>query len=192
YVFTKEYPYVHILGASFSYGIDDGCLEGLTVRGEFAYTRGDKSGYGEDGRQLGLTDVDRYNYVIGLDKYFFVKYLFSFQFIQMIDSKSGAVDPRTGVKYPLILGPTYHPRSQTETMLSLKVSTQYLWDRLKPEILVLWGQHDDWRVSPQVSYEITDDIVANLGANLFYGPEYTLYGQFKDDKQVFAGLKYGF
>ncbi len=192
YIFTKEYPYVHILGTSFSYGIDRGLLEGLTIRGEFAYTRGDRIGYGEDGRQVGLTEVDTYNYVIGLDKYFFVKYLFSFQFIQMITSKSGVDDPRTGVSYPLLQGATYHPRSQCETMLSLKVATQFLWDRLKPELFVLCGQHGDWRVSPAVSYEITDDIVANVGTHLFYGPDYTLLGQFKDNKQVFAGVKYGF
>ena len=125
--FTKKYPYIHVLGTSCSYGFNSGALEGLTLRGEFAYVRGDRNGYGEDGSQKGLTNVDRYNYVIGLDRYFFVKYLFSFQFIQFIDSKDTVTDPVTGKEYQLLMGPTYHPRDQVETMFSLKVSTQYFW-----------------------------------------------------------------
>ncbi len=189
--FTKKYPYVHVMGGSGSYGINSGMLEGLTIRSEFAYTHGNECGFGEDSKQIGLTDVDNYNYMVGLDKYFFVKYLFSFQFIQFIDSKSQA--STDGINYyPLIMGPTYHPREQMETMLSLKVSTQYLWDRLKPEVLALYGQHGDWRVSPQARYEITDNLILTVGAHILLGSETTLFGQFHDNKEMFLTMKYGF
>ncbi len=192
YNFTKQYPYIRVMGASCSYGINEGPLQGLTVRSEFAYTRGDQSGFGEDSSQKGLTDVDYYNYVLGLDKYFFVKYLFSFQLIQMIDSKSEATDPRSGLSYPLLNGATYHPREQVETILSLKVSTQYLWDRLKPEIMLLYGQHGDWRITPQASYELTDDLVMSAGAHIMTGSDTTLFGQFSDNKEIFMTMRYGF
>ncbi len=192
YNFTKQYPYIRVMGASCSYGINDGALEGLTVRSEFAYTRGDECGFGEDSSQKGLTDVDHYNYVMGLDKYFFIKYLFSFQLIQMIDSKSEATDPRSGLSYPLLNGATYHPREQVETMLSLKISTQYFWDRLKPEIMLLYGQHGDWRISPQASYELTDDLVMSAGAHIMTGSDTTLFGQFSDNKEIFMTMRYGF
>ena len=87
---------------------------------------------------------------------------------------------------------TYGAQDRLENIFSLKLSTHFLNDRLKPE--VLWSLTDDGqgRVSPKMSYEITDQLVATLGWHYFYGDPKDSNGQFSHQNQVFAQLKYSF
>jgi len=74
--------------------------------------------------------------------------------------------------------------------LTLKVSTDFFHERLKPEILVIYGDDNDWRISPKTSFEINDNLMVTLGAHIFSGKEQHLNGQFDKNDQLFLEVKY--
>ena len=148
--------------------------------------------YGTDASIQGTVDVDQYNYVLGFDKSFFTNWQFSFQFIQMWAKAKEKPIGFNKDRYTLLNGATRGPLDELETTLTLQVATDFLHERLKPQILLLYGDDDDWRVSPKVSYEISDQWLATAGLHLFEGREQHLSGQFDKNDEVFAELKYTF
>lgn len=148
--------------------------------------------YGTDQSIQGTVDVDQYNYVLGFDKTLFTNWQFSFQFIQMW--AKATEKPRTFNKnlYTLLNGATRGPLDKLETTLTLMLATDFLHEKLKPQILILYGDDNDWRISPKVSYEISDQWLATAGVHIFEGKEQQLNGQFDKNDQVFLELKYTF
>ena len=52
---------------------------------------------------------------------------------------------------------------------------------------------DDAYLRPTVSYKISDNWLATAGANVFLGSQdYTFLGQFQDNTNVYAALRYSF
>jgi hypothetical protein len=182
--FTKVYGQTELFGTSFSKALNSGPLRGLTIRGEFAYIHNHKNNYGDAGDKV--TKVDNFNYVIGLDKYIWTNWLFSFQFIQFISS----IDTKHGE--PLIFGATGAPLDKIENTLSLKISTDFFHERLKAEVLTLYGDDNNWRTSPRLEYEIRDYLTMAAGIHAFWGPKNSLYGEFRDSDEIYLELKYGF
>ncbi len=183
---TKKYERIHLIGSSFSKALTTGMLAGLNIRGEFAYIKDVPGYYGEDGKPEGVVKLDNYNYVLGLDKNLFTNWLLSFQFIQYISS----ISEYEG--FGLLFGPTLGPIDQVETILSLKVGTDFMHERIKPEVLILYWLEKNWRISPKASFEIFDYLNLAAGAHIFVGEEQNLFGQFDDNDQVFIELRYGF
>ncbi|MGB9499323.1 MAG: DUF1302 family protein [Dissulfuribacterales bacterium] len=185
-----RYERTHLYGGSFSKTITSGPLSGLTIRGEFAYIHDVPGYYGTDGHPKGVVKVDNYNYVLGFDKYVVSNWMASFQFIQMISSKSRHKG------YTMLSGSTFGPADQVETIVTLKVSTDFFYERVKPEVLALYGfdtKHiGGWRISPKVGFDVTDNWDVNIGAHVFGGDEQNLFGQFDRNDQVFAEVIYGF
>jgi len=92
----------------------------------------------------------------------------------------------------LLNGATRGPLDEVETTLTVMLATDFLHERLKPQILVLYGDDNDWRISPKVSYEISDQWLATMGVHFFEGKEQYLNGQFDKNDEVFMELKYSF
>jgi hypothetical protein len=194
---TRRAEQIDIFGGTFSKSITEGILvpglaKGWTLRGEFAYLKNDAMNYGTDQSIQGTVDVDQYNYVLGFDKTLFTNWQFSFQFIQMW--AKATEKPRTFNKnlYTLLNGATRGPLDKLETTLTLMLATDFLHEKLKPQILILYGDDNDWRISPKVSYEISDQWLATAGVHIFEGKEQQLNGQFDKNDQVFLELKYTF
>ena len=154
-----------------------------------AYINGDAMNYGTDANIVGTVDVDQLNYVFGFDKTFFTNWMFSFQFIQMW---AKAREDYNKSQYTLLNGATRGPLDKVETILTLLVGTDFMHERLKPQVLVLYGDDNDWRISPKVSYEINDQWLATVGLHIFEGNEQYLNGQFDKNDEIFAELKYTF
>jgi hypothetical protein len=203
----SRYEPIDIAGASFSKTLSGGIWDGLTIRGEFAHINNNKINYGQDGaitaqttmiggptpgtiNDVGVVAVNEYNYCLGFDKYFWTNWLFSFQVIQFITVPRADYGKDQG--NVLLFGPTRGPLDEMETMFSLKVSTNFMHDRLKPEVLVLYGDDNDWKISPKISYDVTDDLIVAVGAHIFDGESSQLSGQFNDHDLAFVELKYGF
>ena len=57
-----------------------------------------------------------------------------------------------------------------------------------------WGVSDeDWHLRPSVSYKVTDAINWTVGGSLIDGNEaYTMFGQFRDNSNLFTRLRYSF
>lgn len=190
---TRRAEQVEIAGGSFSKTITKGLpfmgfLKGWTLRGEFAWIHNDAINYGTDEHIEGTVTVDNYNYVLGFDKNFWTNWLFSFQFIQLVTEPKDSIPSQ----YSLLFGPTRGPLDEVETMLTLKVATDFMHERLKPEVLIMYGDDNDWRLSPRVTYEITDNWIAACGMNIFEGKPQHLNGEFDKNDQVYVELKYGF
>ena len=180
--FTKVYGQTELFGGSFSKALTSGPLRGLTIRGELAYIHNHENNYGS-GK---VAKVDNVNYVIGLDKYIWTNWFFSFQFIQFyssITSKHGE---------DLLFGPTGAPLDKFENMMSLKISTDFFHERLKAEVLTLYGDDNDWRTSPRFEFELTDQVTLATGLNAFWGKKSGLNGEFQENDEAFFEFKYGF
>ena len=185
-----RYERTHLYGGSFSKTITSGSLSGLTIRGEFAYIHDVPGYYGIDGHPKGVVKVDNYNYVLGFDKYVVSNWLASFQFIQLISSKSRHKG------YTMLSGSTSGPADQVETIVTLKMSTDFFYERVKPEVLALYGFNTKhiggWRISPKIGFDVADNWDVNIGIHVFGGDEQNIFGQFDKNDQVFTEVIYGF
>jgi len=183
----KRYERIYLYGASFTKALTKGPLSGLTLRGEFAYIQDVPTYYGTDGKVAGPpAKMDNFNYVLGFDKDIVTNWFTSLQFIQLITSEKDYQG------YGLLFGPTLGQMDQVTTMLSLKVSTDFMHERLKPEVLVIYGFDNDWKISPKVQFEILNSLVAVAGVHIFEGKPENLYGQFDDNDELFFELRFGF
>jgi hypothetical protein len=94
--------------------------------------------------------------------------------------------------YKYLFGPTSDVLDQVETMLSLRISTDFMHERLKPNVLITWGDDNDWQISPRLEYELRDYLIVSGGMNLFYGHSSQLLGQFKNRDALYLEVKLGF
>ncbi|MDD5355212.1 MAG: hypothetical protein PHY56_01540 [Candidatus Omnitrophica bacterium] len=172
-----------------------GPMQGITMRGDFAYYNDEPIYYGNPSiaSTSGIKRWDNIFWLIGFDKTFFTNWLASFQFSQYIYQDSKVKD--TGItaltQYPFN-SYTYGAQDQVENIFTLKISTDFKNERLKPEILWSFTDDNQGRISPKATYEIKDNIWLTLGMHYFYGSEYDSNGQFRDENQVYTTLKITF
>ncbi len=185
YHFVKKYSRINLWGGSFSKSLVSGFFQGLTIRGEFAYLKDVPVAYYDAQGRLAYTKTDQFKYVIGLDKYVITNWLFSFQLIQLINSQKDY----HGYKFLL---PSGGPMDKVATYLTLKISTDFFHERLKPDILIIYGDDNEWRLSPRVYFEINDHITTTIGMHIFVGKESELYGEFNDVNEFYLELNYSF
>jgi hypothetical protein len=189
--YGRMFNYWRMYGASFNKTFTNPSpLQGITFRGDFAYYNDEPTYYGTPltGTTYGVNRWDNVFWLIGMDKAIFTNWLVSFQFSQYImqDAKPGFVGYDTMNAY------TYGPSDQVENIFTLKVSTDFLHERLKPEIL--WSCTDDnqGRLSPKITYEINDNLWFTAGIHYFYGSEWDSNGQFIEQSQFYTSMKYTF
>jgi hypothetical protein len=172
-----------------------GLMQGITLRGDLAYYN-DEPTYIGDPVAASAQRIARWNnvfWLIGLDKYVVSNWLVSFQFSQYIlehgREKSKNLPLRQ--QYPMNAY-TYGYADQVENIFTLKISTDFMNERLKPE--VLWSATDDnqGRLSPKLTYELRDNLFLTLGIHYFYGNLYDSNGQFRDRSQFYTQLKFTF
>jgi hypothetical protein len=180
-----------LYGASFNKTFTrSGPLQGITLRGDFAYYKDEPTYFGNvnTSSAQGINRWDNIFWLIGADRYVATNWLVSFQFAQYImqDAKPGVGTFQTFNAY------TYGPQDQVENIFSLRVSTDFMNERLKPEIL--WSLTDDGqgRVSPKVNFEIRDNLWLTVGIHYFYGNEWDSNGQFRDQSQCYTHVKFTF
>ncbi len=197
---TRRVEGIDVFGGTFSKSITTGLFgmpglaKGLTLRGELAYIKGGAMNYGTDETIRGTADVDQLNYVLGLDKSFWSNWNASLQFIQYNAIQKEKFDKS---KYVLLFGPTRGPLEDQMTLISFLLSTDFMHERLKPQIMVLHtvgkdNDDRDWRISPKVSFEINDRWMMTAGLHIFEGDEQLMSGQFDKNDQVFLETKYTF
>ena len=184
--FEDRYAQTETFGASFSKAITKGPLRGYKFWGEFAYIKNDDNGYGTKDDQVGVGEVDRYNYVLGIEKYFWTNWLIGFQFMQFW------LEQEKEDGYHYLFGPTSDILDQCETMLSLSIRTDFMHERLLPRVLIQWGDDNDWAISPRVEYELRDYLILAWGMNIFNGSSSQLFGEFRDRDTMYFEVKLGF
>jgi hypothetical protein len=156
------------------------------MRGEFIYTRGKPFPYGKNGRVAGNTAMDAGTYILGLDKIFLTDVLVSGQLIQYMYSRTR--EKNNDIFYLA----TFAPLHKIETMATLRIATDFMAERLKPEVLFIYDERSDWRLSPKISYEVNNNLWVYAGLHYFTGTSSSLYGQFADDSMVYVGQTLSF
>ncbi len=190
----RDFKLWRIYGGSFNKTFTNpGPMQGITLRGDLAYYNDEPTYYGVDGSSSGYNRWDNLFWLIGIDKYVVTNWLASFQFAQYImqDAKPGT-KTSTGVPCQTLNAYTYGPQDQVENIFTLKISTDFLNERLKPEVLWSFTDDDQGRLSPKLTYEIRDNLFATVGIHYFYGHEQDSNGQYRYSSQFYTQLKYTF
>lgn len=172
-----------------------GVMQGTTLRGDFAYYDDEPTYYGNiySSSANGVNRWDNIFWLIGADRYFFTKLLVSAQFAQYImEHAKPQQDDISGVTQYVMNAYTYGPQDAVENIFTLKLSTNFMNDRIKPEILWSFTDDNQGRLSPKMTYEIRDNLLFTLGMHYFYGNEWDSNGQFRDQSQFYTNLKYTF
>jgi len=170
-----------------------GPLQGITLRGDFAYYDDEPMYWGDPliASSSGIKRLDNIFWLLGVDKYVVTNWLVSFQYAEYIlqNPKPGATTARRNYFFNPY---TYGPQDPLEHIFSIKISTDFLHERLKPEILWSFTDDNQGRLSPKVTYELKDNIWLTLGIHYFYGSEFDSNGQFRDQSQAYMNVKYTF
>lgn len=172
---------------------DPGPLQGITLRGDFAYYDDEPMYWGDPviASSSGIKRLDNIFWLMGLDKYVVTNWLVSFQYAQYIlqNPKPGAT---TSARNYFFNPYTYGPQDPLEHIFSLRISTDFMNERLKPEILWSFTDDNQGRLSPKITYELRDNLWLTLGIHYFYGNLFDSNGQFRDQNQFYTHLKYTF
>jgi len=189
--YGRRFKLVQMVGGSINKSFTNpGPLQGVTLRGDAAVYLNEPTYYGNPATGLSV-GVNRWNnvfWLMGLDKSVFTNWQVSFQFAQYIMEHDS---PGVGT-YQTMNSYTYGAQDQVENIFSLKISTDFLHERLKPEILWSFTDDNQGRISPKVTYEVNDNLWLTLGIHYFYGKEYDSNGQFRDVSQFYTQIKYTF
>jgi len=97
-------------------------------------------------------------------------------------------------RYRRSLPPQSEKRDEYRHLLTLRLTKLMLSQNLKLSLFTYYSPSDnDAHLRPQISYKITDNWLLTGGANLFYGKyDTTFFGQFEENSNAYAGLRYNF
>lgn len=92
------------------------------------------------------------------------------------------------------LAPGQSPRDRYRQLLTLRLTWLLLNQNLTASLFGFFSPSDqDFYLRPNLSYKITDRWQVSAGANLFGGDEqHTFFGQFEDNTNIYAGIRYSF
>ncbi|MBN2233307.1 MAG: hypothetical protein JW781_10905 [Deltaproteobacteria bacterium] len=86
------------------------------------------------------------------------------------------------------------PRDEVRHVLTLRLTRLLLNQNLTISCFTYWSPSDeDAYLRPQASYKLTDRWLLEAGANLFFGADQdTFFGQFEDNANVWAGIRWSY
>ena len=97
-------------------------------------------------------------------------------------------------RYLASLPPGAPQRDELRQLLTLRLEKFLSYQTIRLSLFTYWSPTDaDGYVRGFVSYRMSDEIELVAGANLFAGKEdWTLFGQFDQDDNIYARLRYSF
>ncbi|OGX18356.1 MAG: hypothetical protein A3K83_06365 [Omnitrophica WOR_2 bacterium RBG_13_44_8b] len=196
FIVDRAFKLWRVYGGSFNRSFTNpGPMQGITLRGDFAWYNDEPTYFGDPnaGSSKGIVRWNNIFWLLGVDKYVITKWLVSFQYAQYIMEHKLATNNTFPAYQQVPLNSyTYGAQDRLENIFSLKISTNFMNDRLKPEVLWSFTDDNQGKVSPKLTYEIQDNLLFTLGWHYFYGNETDSNGQFRRQNQVFTQLKYSF
>lgn len=86
------------------------------------------------------------------------------------------------------------PRDEDRHVVTLRLTRQALAQNLTLSLFAYWSPSDeDAYLRPVVKYKLSDALLLTAGGNVFLGEhEHTFFGQFEDNGNVYAGIRYSF
>ena len=79
-------------------------------------------------------------------------------------------------------------------VITLRLTKLLMYQNLRLSLFIFYSPSDpDAYMRPNIHYRITDHWSADAGANIFFGKkDYTFFGQYKDNTNVYLGLRWSF
>lgn len=164
------YDRTHLVGASFSNAFGN-----LTLRGELAFTTGKRFPTASFFDQDGVIESDRFQYVLGFDWFGFSDWFLSAQFFQdiVIDNDPGLI------------------RDQVENRITAVARRSFINDNLVFETTALHSiDNGDGLIRPKLSYALNDVTTIWMAADIFYGSESGVFGQFDQRDRLVLGAEF--
>ncbi len=187
YIVSRRHKLTHLAGFTFNKSfVDPGLFKDWTLRGEFIYVHNQPTYYGTDGSRKKTELTDNYAYLLGFDKNFFTNWQFSAQFYQFI------TNDRTWDTYQVLNAYTYGVMDKVENGLTCKIATDFMHERLKPEVLIIYSDDNDGRISLKTKYELKDNLWLGCGYHHFWGPPRGSNGQYRNNDHAFFDVTYTF
>ncbi|NCD32243.1 MAG: hypothetical protein EOL87_02375 [Spartobacteria bacterium] len=86
------------------------------------------------------------------------------------------------------------PADEFRHVLTLRLTYMLMNQDLMLSFFGYWSPSDqDAYLRPSLSYKMTDDLLLTGGGNIFVGDhDYTFFGQFEDNSNIYAGIRYSF
>jgi hypothetical protein len=192
--FTRRHKRIQASGFSLAKTfVNPGPFEGITLKGEFVYIQGEPTYYGFSGTRAATESSDKYNWGFALEKSIVTNWLVSFQFLQFIIDREtfSSVNPASGLtgNWHAIDPASYGVLDKVENYYILKVMTDFMHERLKPEITIVYGDDNQGRITPKVSFELRDNIWLELGYVHFFGSPDMSNGEFRNRDQMMFEVK---
>lgn len=151
--------------------------DGLVFKAEAIYTMGRRYDVLRLSDADGLVRKDTLDYVLGLDWTPDASNRLNLQFFQRFYQDHD---------------PDMVPES-VESGVSLFYSTKVWGDRLEPEITLIESlNRGDWLLRPRLTWNVSADLKASVGADILNGPPDALFGRFTNGDRVYAEVRYDF
>lgn len=151
--------------------------DGLVFKAEAIYTMGRRYEVLRLSDADGLVSKDTFDYVLGLDWTPEGDTRVNFQFFQ---------------RYYQDHDPDMIP-DRVESGASVYFSTKTWEGRLEPEITAIHSlNRDDWLLRPRLTWNVSQDLKASVGADVLHGPPDGLFGRFTNGDRVYAEMRYSF
>ena len=171
-VLDPKHKRVHHLAATFSKAIGDAAV----LRGEFVYTIGRFFNAQNITLDNGVVRRDMIRYVVGLDY------------------SVGKFDMNSEFQQQAILGSTANVADDIlDTWFFLRFEYGLLEEKLVPEVIFIVGLPEgDTQISPRLHFQVIPSVMLTWGADIFTGPQDTLYGEFGHSSRIFMNTAWSF
>jgi len=90
--------------------------------------------------------------------------------------------------------PSGPARDEDRHLTSLRLTRLLMNQNLRCSLFTYYSHTDrDVYVRPNVNYKVSDNTAVELGGNVFFGDyPHTFFGQFRDNTNIYAGMRYSF
>ncbi len=97
-------------------------------------------------------------------------------------------------EYREVLAPGQHPRDEARHVITLRLTKLLMRQNLMLSFFGYYSPSDkDFYFRPNIHYKIDDNWAAEVGGNIFWGEDnWSFFGQFRRDTNVYTGIRYGF
>ena len=81
-------------------------------------------------------------------------------------------------------------RNNRETTVTFLIRHDFINETLFTELLWIHNTNfDDGVARPKITYQVSDEITANVGADIFYGDQTGLFGQFRNRDRLVVSIE---
>jgi hypothetical protein len=90
--------------------------------------------------------------------------------------------------------PSGPARDRDRHLTSLRLTRLLMNQNLRCSLFTYYSPTDkDVYMRPNVNYKVSDNMAVEVGSNIFFGDyPHTFFGQFRDNTNIYAGLRYSF